>query len=198
MTISSVKVAPEAEVMDRSGAVYYTGPPPMVVTGVPFYPGMMQPVPVPIPTAQQVPWKMVMDRSSLFDGVTMKQTTKGCMRFGPCQPNMEWTAHEYTHSYGEGDAIEDKLFLWKMLPILAVARACAALGGGPLGSMCGQVEFPTTSSDHPCRTVFFTSRKSGPTVWRSASDVTTRAMRLWSPAAAICHTCVRTTIPVRF
>jgi hypothetical protein len=47
MTISSVKVAPEAEVMDRSGAVYYTGPPPMVVTGVPFYPGMQPSLPYP-------------------------------------------------------------------------------------------------------------------------------------------------------
>jgi len=61
----------------------------------------------------------------------MKQTTKGCMRLGPCQPNMEWTAHEYTHSYGEGDAIEDKLYLMEDAPYFGRCTSMCCPGGRP-------------------------------------------------------------------
>jgi hypothetical protein len=107
------------------------------VMGVPMQapPGMTMAMPPQgfpqqaVPILSTVPWINVMDRNQLFDGVTMKQTTKGCCRFGPCQPNMEWTVHEYTHAYGEGDAIDDKLYILEDAGYCGRCMSCCFPGG---------------------------------------------------------------------
>ena len=47
------------------------------------------------------------------------------------QPNYEWTAHEYVHSYSEGDAISDKLYIMEDAPYCGRCWSCCAPGGRP-------------------------------------------------------------------
>jgi hypothetical protein len=105
------------------------------MTPMPMQPGMM---PVQTGTAQEavpivssVPWVNVMNRSALFDGVTMKQTTRDWWRSGCCQANFEWTAHEYTHDYGEGDAIADKLYIREDADFCGRCLSCCAPAARP-------------------------------------------------------------------
>jgi len=61
----------------------------------------------------------------------MKQTTRRWWGILCCQPNFEWTVHEYVRSYEEGQAIADKLYIMEDAPYCGRVLSCAAPGGRP-------------------------------------------------------------------